>query len=134
MAGLIKHLLQNDFVRFLVVGGSVTTFHYVMLVVMVQIFFVRPWIATSVFMFVGALLTFTFNAYWSFKTTNKKIKRLSRHAIVSAIAWVLNLLFMLLLNEKLGWNYMLVQIMASIVIVFMTYFASKFYTYAELET
>lgn len=126
-------MLEHSLFRFLLVGGVITSAHYILLIVLVEFINVDAVVASSFSMFLGSIGTFILNAHWSFKRFDHKIRRLLRHVLVALVAWVVNFVCLYIGVDIFHYFYLLVQVVATVLVVFWTYLASRFFTFSTIE-
>ncbi|MBR0555827.1 GtrA family protein [Ciceribacter sp. L1K23] len=109
-----------SFGTYAVVGAMGTAVHYVLLILLVSGFGVRPTSATLAGALAGALVNFILNSIVTFGV-RPSLSVAVRFLTVAAAGAGLNWLAMYLLNTILGVGYLAAQVVATLAILIFTY-------------
>jgi len=102
--------------RFGVVGMVTAAFYYGALVVLVEVLRMSPTVASGGVYLAALGFNYWLHYHWTFAATSSHGRSMMRYGVMSGTAWLLNLGIMAG-GVALGWNYLLVQTAAFVVIV-----------------
>lgn len=118
-----------QFGRFAVVGGAATATQYFVLVLLVSVFGVRPVTASIAGYVISALLNYRLNYSFTFRSSQAHSVALPRFFVIAFAGLVMNGCVVWLLNDLLGAHYLLSQIVATVVVLFWNFYASRRWTF-----
>ncbi len=126
------------FIRYGMTGAIATTFHYLILLLLVEAFGVMPWIATGVGAICGAIIAYIGNRKFTFASqiptnSTSNYKTLARFLIIAALGAALNILLMWLMTHYLNFYYFAAQIIATIIVLIVTYHLNRHWTFASCK-
>jgi putative flippase GtrA len=82
---------------------------FALVVILIEGYEIRPWLATALGCLLGAVISFTINGIWSFNTGDSHFVQIGRYSIVGAVSALLNsggvsvLLLLPLLDYRIAW-------------------------------
>ena len=125
-----KKRLSVQFIRFLIVGGTATALHYVILVALVQTSIAQPIAASTIGFAVSAVLNYVLNRHFTFQSSNPHAQAFPRFMIVALTG--------LALNAGLLWgfikvgvpHYLLSQLFATVGTLLWNFFINKIWTFS----
>ena len=115
--------------RFLSVGGISTLIQYAILVVLVEAFNTPPYIATTVGYGTSAIFNYLANYYFSFASNAGHFSAASKFFVVVLIGLSLNSSIVFILTELLQLNYLLGQLLATVVVTTSNFLLLKHWAY-----
>lgn len=121
----------RQFLAFTGVGAVGTAGHYLTLVMLVEGLHQDPVLSTSLGFLVGALINYILNYKYTFSSNNPHGQTLLRFFIVALIGALVNSGIMFLGATRLGFNYMLIQIVATAVVLVQNFILNRLWTFAE---
>lgn len=128
MVKLIKRILANQFVRFVLTGGINTLAGYIIYAVVY--FFTKNETVALVFDYVLGILI-NFKTYSFLVFNNRDNKKIFIFAFFYIVVFVLNRLSLYLFIDRLGMNAYLAQIAALTYIPLLLYFSFKKYVFTD---
>ena len=121
--------LLTRFVRFVVVGGFATLLMYALLIVGIEIFGLAPVPGSVLAYLLSALANYALNHRFTFRSAQAHHVGLARFAVVSGIGLMLNTGIMYVGTEVYSWHYLLVQVFATILVLFWNFLGSHLWTF-----
>ena len=120
----------RQFLTFGLVGGIATAGHYLVLVVLVEWARLDPLLATSIGAAAGAVIAYTLNRKWTFSARPAIAVSFAKFFAIAGIGLVLNgVLFSLI--KSAGVHYLLAQGLATGLVLFMNYWASRVFVFRD---
>ena len=107
----------KQFVRFVGVGGVATALQYLILVVLVSIFDIKPMSASTVGFLISSLVNYELNCRFTFNSASTRQKTMPLFYCVVAIGLLINALVMHIFVSVLLLHYLLSQIVATSVVL-----------------
>lgn len=123
----------RQFVTFAGVGAIGTTGHYATLVLLVEAFSVNPVYATTVGFVIGALVNYILNYKYTFQSDKPHVEAVTKFFAVASIGAVVNSSIMFLGESVLQFNYILVQIAATSIVLMENFLLNKWWTFARTK-
>jgi putative flippase GtrA len=114
---------------FVFVGGFGTFFHYIILFILVRWADTNPVIASIFGSIVGALINYILNYHWTFKCDKEHKKALPMFLTVAFSCLVLNAMIMMLAINIFNIQYILAQIIATIMVLCWNFGVNKAWTF-----
>ena len=121
----------KQFITFVGVGAIGTTVHYMTLISLVEAINVNPVYATTLGFFVGALINYVLNYLYTFQSKKPHVEAVTKFLTVAAIGAVVNSSIMFLGQAVLQFNYILVQIIATGIVLLQNFSLNKWWTFAR---
>lgn len=118
------------FVRYAQVGGVATGVHYLMLLVLVEGVGLPAAPSAALAALWGALVAYLGNRVFTFSSRAGHRYALPRFLLVAALAAGLNGLIVWVGTRGLNWHYLMAQLLASIVVLGLTYRINRAWTFA----
>lgn len=123
--------LAQRFLRFVLVGGFATVLMYVLLFIGVEYLHLRPLTGSVAGYVVSALANYWLNRRLTFRSRQRHLTALPRFAAVSGAGLIINAAIMYVGTEVLSGHYLLVQILATTVVLFWNYIGSQLWTFRQ---
>lgn len=121
-------ILQYSFIKYLMVGMINTLVGFGIIFILMYSGLL-PEIANFIGYLCGFILSFILNKYFTFKSKNYVKSEFIRFALSMGIAYLINLLILVISYRSLGINEYISQIIAGIFYTLVGYLLSKFYTF-----
>lgn len=121
----------RQFLLFASIGAVGTSGHFLTLILLVEGAALDAVWATTAGFTVGALINYALNYRFTFRSDKAHHEALSKFFIIAIIGAVINSLLMYLGVDVLGGHYLLVQVIASLTVLFWTFAGNKLWTFAE---
>lgn len=126
-------LLLRQFLLFTGVGAIGTLFHYLTLVTLVHSGGLSPLYASTAGFCVGACVNYVLNYNYTFNSNKKHSETLVKFMLVALIGLAINALIMYIGTEWLQIHYILVQIVATGIVLLSNFSFNKLWTFAHSE-
>jgi putative flippase GtrA len=115
------------------VGAVGTLAHYAVLVSAVSMHIASPVAASMAGAVVGAIINYILNAKFTFNHTGHA-QALPKFALVAIVGALMNGLFMKILIDHVGLNYLIAQVLATVLVLALTYTANSLWTFNATTT
>ncbi|WP_395497568.1 GtrA family protein [Rickettsiella endosymbiont of Litargus connexus] len=119
--------ITKQFSHFFIVGALSALIQFSILISFVEFLFIKPILASTVGYIAGALLNYTLNHYFTFKSSLSHKKSLVRFTINSLFGLFLN--FSLMKIFLIYYTYIISQILVSSVILFWNFLIHRYWTF-----
>ena len=119
-------ILMKQFLTFAGIGAIGTAGHYVTLLILVEVFFIKPVLATTLGFVVGALINYFLNYKYTFNSDKPHMEALLKFLAVATIGAVLNSMIMYLGIRITELNYIIIQVFATGVVLLWNFLLNKF--------
>lgn len=119
--------ITKQFSHFFIVGALSALIQFSILISFVEFLFIKPIFASTMGYIAGALLNYTLNHYFTFKSSLSHKKSLVRFTINSLFGLFLN--FSLMKIFLIYYTYIISQILASGVILFWNFLIHRYWTF-----
>jgi putative flippase GtrA len=116
-------------VRYTLIGAIATAVHYVVLVALVEGLNVSPSPSAMLGATCGALVAYIGNREFTFASSALHRIALPRFLVIAAIGAVLSGGMVWIGTVILAWYYLVAQLLATILIVFLTYQLNRLWTF-----
>jgi dolichyl-phosphate beta-glucosyltransferase len=124
-------VLTAPLLRYIAAGGVGTTFHYLALILLVELFDVGPVRAAIAGSISGAIVNYALNYHLTFASTSPHLVTLPRFAGVAMLTAVLNGAGMWLLTRYFHVHYLLAQLLCTISVLVSGYVLNRTWTFAD---
>lgn len=128
MHGSFARLLFQ-LLRFGSVGGASAVGHYGLLITLVQGFGLEPVRASVAGALLGALINYTLNYHFTFRSKTDHVESVTKFALVAGVGLLLNTAFMWLGVDVLHVHYLLSQVLATMLVFFWSFGANRYWTF-----
>jgi len=129
----MKHL-GKQFITFSIVGTIATSVQYIILAILVELFHFQPVFSSSTGFIIGGIVSYSLNKKITFRSNKKHRIAMLQFCCVAAVAFWLNGIFMAIGTHHLHWNYFLVQIITTGIVLFWNFIANRFWTFKVKES
>jgi putative flippase GtrA len=119
------------FLCFAGIGVVATAIQYLILVAGVQLAHAPPVVASSIGFFAAALANYALNRRYTFGSRKPHVEAVTKFAAVAAIGLALNAMLLAAGTQRLGLNYLLAQVLATLAVLVWNYSANAAWTFAE---
>jgi len=123
----------RQMVAFLAVGAVATAIQYGVLLFAVQGLHRDPVLGSSAGFLISAVANYLLNYHFTFRSANSHISAVSRFAIISGAAFLLNGAIMFALVQSLHVAYLLAQLAATGAVLVWNFLGSALWTFARSE-
>jgi len=127
----IKSSTLRQFIFFSGIGAIGTAGHYLTLIALVELLGVTPAYATTAGFVVGALINYILNYRFTFRSSKRHSEALSKFLLVAAVGAVLNYAIMQGGLTYTSLHYLLIQVVATGVVLLWNFIVNKFWTFRE---
>lgn len=121
----------GQFLLFAGLGVIGTLGQYTVLVVLVQFWAVDPVFASSLGFVVGAAINYILNHRFTFQSKKRHSEALTKFLIVAIIGAGINGFIMYIGVENTRINYMIIQLFATVLVLFWNFIVNKAWTFAH---
>jgi len=122
---------SKQFLIFTAIGAVGTGGHYVTLILLVQLMHIAPVPATTAGFAVGALINYILNYRITFNSNKRHREALTKFLIVASIGAATNAGIMLVGRHFFDVHYMVIQLLATTIVMVFNFTASKHWTFSE---
>lgn len=123
-------ILQYSFIKYLIVGVFNTLVGFGVIFILMHIGLL-PEMANFIGYLCGIIVSFVLNKYFTFKSKNYLKKEFIKFVASMGIAYLINLLVLIVLYRYFGVNEYISQIIAGIFYTISGYILSKFYAFKQ---
>jgi putative flippase GtrA len=135
---LVRRLRDADhrkvgrtFGRFLVVGLISTSVHYLVLIAAVELLGWTAVIGSGCGFSIGAVVSYLMNRSYTFRSDAPHATAATRFVVVLAVGLGLNLLLMHLFTVRLGWPYLLAQMLTTGLVLFWHFAGNALWSFTH---
>jgi putative flippase GtrA len=129
----LRHLARQ-FLTYAGVGSVGTVAHYLLLLVLVELFLVAPYKAAVAGFLLGALINYTLNHRITFRSQKKHHEALPKFLFVAAVGVVLTGGLMAWATAHLHVHYFIVQIFTTALLLVFTFVVNRLWTFRHHVT
>jgi len=120
----------NSFFRFCIIGAINLILSILLIMMFVELFHSSYLVATSLNWIITNLIGFILNKQFTFRSFNTRwTKELIRYLFVMASSFLLSLMFMFLMVDIVGLNYLVSAVCMAFIMTVPNYFAHKFWSF-----
>ncbi len=123
----------RQFLAYAAIGAVGTGFHYLTLVALVSRARLDPVAATSCGFVVGAVVNYVGNYHLTFRSRRGHVGTMGRFFAVAAAGMAVNAAVMALCHRALGIHYLVSQVLATGLVVVLTFLANRAWTFREVS-
>ena len=121
--------LLRQFVKFTGVGFVTAIGHYGLLIALVQLGAVPAVPASAAGALLGAVINYSLNYRYTFRSTRQHREAVLRFAAIAAIGLVLNTLFMWVGVVLIGAHYLLSQVVTTGLVLIWSFAGNRYWTF-----
>ena len=122
-------VVGKQFSSFAIIGVIATLIHYIILVILVELFSVDAVSASAVGYCISGLINYYLNYRYTFASNESHKKTLPKFATVSITGLGLNVIILMLLTEQLALHYVFSQVIATIIVLLWNFIVNKMWTF-----
>jgi len=122
---------RREFFLFAAIGVVGTAGHFLTLVFLVECAGVSAVVATTAGFIVGALINYFLNYHFTFKSDKAHREAMLKFFMVALIGAGMNMLIVFMGVEIMAIHYLLVQLVASSIVLIWNFSANKLWTFAN---
>jgi len=127
----VSNKIIPQFIAYAGAGVIGTAGHYLTLIVLVEMFNVTPVYATTAGFAVGAAINYVLNYIYIFQSNKTHIEAASKFFTVAIVGVGINSLIMFLGESLWHINYLVVQIVATAVVLVQNFVLNRMWTFAN---
>ena len=124
-------LLRQQLFTFGIIGALAGFIDYAIMVILHEITELEPVTAATFGYIAGAINSYFFNKNITFKRSNNYVLYLCKFATIALFSLFLNVIFMQIMIHRLGIYYMIAKIITMVILLFMNFYAHKFWTFRD---
>ena len=124
-------MILRQFVKFAVVGITSNGILY-LLYLMLTYSGIGPKVSMSFLYIVGVLQTFLFNKKWTFASVGKSTQELFKYIAVYGSGYIINLLVLMVLVDKLSFPHEIVQGFTIIFLAVYLFLVQRFWVFKSI--
>ena len=123
---LLKNSTFKNLVIYILIGGFAFIIDYTVFILTFEYFGINEYIANLIAMNVGAIFSFSFNAFLNFKKTDKLLKRFFSYYIVIIIGMGVSTFILSLWGKE---NIQIGKIVAMVIVSCFQFIFNKIFTF-----
>jgi glycosyltransferase involved in cell wall biosynthesis len=116
--------------RYIGAGGVGTTFHYMLLTALVELWGVGPSIASGCGAILGAIVNYALNYHLTFASKASHVRTAPKFAIVALLSAALNAAGMWLLTDRFAMHYLAAQVVCTLFVLGFGFVVNRAWTFA----
>jgi putative flippase GtrA len=124
-------LVAKQFFYFAGVGAIGTVCHYSVLIILVNIMKVNPVIGSICGFITGAFVNYVLNYRWTFRSKKRHIDAMSKFFSIAFVGLLVNSGIMFIGTEIVHFQYLIVQIFATGIVLISNFIGNKLWTFRE---
>jgi len=122
---------QLQFILFTGVGAIGTVAHYVLLIILVEMFGANVVAASTAGAILGALVNYSLNRRFTFRSDKRHGEALTKFLIIAALGLAFNSFFMFVFTEILHVHYLLAQIFSTGLVLVWNFAGNRLWTFSD---
>lgn len=128
----MRNLAQ--FIKYLIVGGTVTAIDFILLYIFVEFFSIWYMLAAAFSFIIALTVSFFLNKLWTFKNIDKKISlQIVKFVIINLIGLGINLIVLYILVEFFFLWYLSAKVFATAVAVIWNFLGMRNWAFKDRE-
>jgi putative flippase GtrA len=120
----------KQYVLFAGVGAIGTAGHYLVLVLLVEWFAVAPVAATTAAFVTGAIINYILNYKYTFSSDKPHLQAMAKFFTIAFFGMLFNGLIMEYGVRQLELHYLIIQIVATVLVMQWNFFANRLWTFS----
>ena len=121
-----------QFFWYIVAGGIATAVHYAVLVALVELSGLGAAPSASIGALCGAAVAYFANRHMTFAESHARhVQALPRFMLIALLGAVVNGAVVWLGVHQLGWHYLLAQVLATVLVLGLTFRLNRLWTFAQ---
>jgi putative flippase GtrA len=122
---------QRQIAAFALAGAATALVHYALLIGLVELFAVSPVLASLAGYAAGALVSYGLNRWLTFDATRSHVQAGWRFGAIAFGGFLLTGLLMSLFVSRIGWPYLPMQVVTTLIVMAFSFFGHKYWSFAE---
>lgn len=118
-----------QFFCFAFIGIFGTAFHYIILILLVNLFYVNSILASIIGSIIGTFVNYILNYHWTFQSNKNHKETMTKFFTVASSGMLFNALIMAIAVNKLQVYYLISQLLATSIVLFWNFTANKIWTF-----
>jgi putative flippase GtrA len=127
---LMNKQTVRQFIIFSMMGAIGTGGHYLVLVLLVELFNQSASISTTAGFIVGAFINYILNYHITFKSIKPHREALVKFLLIAAIGAIINTMIMYFGTNILHYHYFLIQIIATLLVLIWNFTVNKIWVFS----
>lgn len=123
--------LINQFTSFLGVGAIATLCHYLLLIILVELFSIGVLIASTSGAVLGGCISYYLNRKMTFQSNIAHKTVVPKFIVVSVLAVTLNVLLMKFFTQVIFLPYLFAQCITTVLLIIITFGLNKVWSFKE---
>lgn len=123
----------KQFLSFAAIGAVGTGGHYLTLIILVEVVTYTPVYASLFGFIVGAAINYILNYHITFQSNKPHKEALTKFLIVATVGALMNTLIMYIGYNILLFHYIIVQIMATVLVLLWNFGVNKIWTFHQVQ-
>jgi putative flippase GtrA len=121
--------LLRQFISYAGIGAIGTAAHYAVLLCLVELLAIDPVVGSTLGFVVGAIVNYLLNYTYTFRSSARHLPTFVRFFSVALVGGIINLAIMELLVYTASLHYFLSQIVATAIVVVVTFLLNRAWTF-----
>lgn len=120
-----------QFLLFSGIGMIGTAGHYLCLISLVELAGFTPTLATTLGFITGAVINYALNYRFTFNSQKRHLETLTKFMVIALIGALFNILIMFLGVSLTHLHYLIIQIVATVIVLIWNFSMNKIWTFAK---
>jgi len=122
---------MKTFIRYTISGGLAALVHFLVLIILVEKIAVNPTFASAIGFCMAIFVNYNMQYHWTFKSSGTHRTIFIRYVLITFVMLGVNTIIFWFLFEKQGLVYLLAQVIATGIVMFMNFVINKNYTFVS---
>ncbi len=122
---------SQQFFIFAGIGAIGTIGHYATLIMLVHVLDTGPVIATTIGFIIGALINYVLNYRVTFNSNKEHRETLTKFFSVAGLSAAINAAIMTAGISMFGVHYLIIQVIATCILLVLNFIINKYWTFAD---
>ena len=133
VSGAALSNLSRQFGLFALVGATGTAAHYAVLFWLVEFGGIGAVAASGCGALTGLVINYALNYWLTFRSAQPHARAFPKYVLVSSVGLGLNQLLMAILVNRLGFYYLLAQVMVTLVVLAWNFVGNRWWTFQAYD-
>ncbi|WP_445670821.1 GtrA family protein [Paenibacillus sp. FSL M8-0334] len=129
MTKILTNILNNQFVKYALVGVIGTIIHTLILIVLTEFFFLKPILSTSFGFIASLLLSYYLNSKWTFSSNKMTTVSFVKYFTVSLSGLFLNIAILYIFVDLFNLWYIWAQVVIVVIVPIYNYLLNKLWSF-----
>ena len=125
---------SQQFFLYAGIGAIGTVGHYATLIFLVQVLHTNPVFATTIGFIIGALINYLLNYRITFNSNKRHREALTKFFSVAGLGAIINGLIMSAGINMVDTHYLVIQVIATCIVLALNFMANKYWTFADKQS